>query len=230
MYRSVLRLAAADPGYQCPLSRLLIYSEAGQEVEVAPLATRAPHLHHLALFSWDQLTPPRAWPSLAPRLTRLELVAKLDTSCQLQLLAPAQQLRALQLAGWGDTAVVLDQLLATLPRLDSLYLEDVRLQLSEDGAKLATRNHGLSQLSVFHCSSRQVTSVLYLSLFLMSHLLTLLSLARLTSPPTCPPWCPASASSPCPRSTWTTPAAASPSTSTWPRPGLAPPRASPWWS
>ena len=75
---------------------------------------------------------------------------------KLQLLAPALQLRALLVAGWGDTAVVLDQLLATLPRLDTLYLEDVRLQLSEDGAKLATRNHGLSQLSVFHCSSRQV--------------------------------------------------------------------------
>ena len=38
VYRSVLGLAAADPGYQCPLSRLLIYAEAGQEVEVAPLA------------------------------------------------------------------------------------------------------------------------------------------------------------------------------------------------
>ena len=103
------------------------------------------------------------------------LVGKLSTSWQLQLLAPAHQLRALLVAGWGDTAVVLDQLLASLPRLDTLYLEDVRLQLSEDGAKLATRNHGLSQLSVFHCSSRQVTSVLCLSLFLMSHLL-----ARLT--------------------------------------------------
>ena len=156
VYRSVLGLAAADPGYQCPLSRLLIYAEAGQEVEVAPLASTAPHLRHLALFSWDQVTPPRAWSSLAPRLTRLELVGKLSTSWQLQLLGPAHQLRALLVAGWGDTAVVLDQLLASLPRLDTLYLEDVRLQLSEDGAKLATRNHGLSQLSVFHCSSRQV--------------------------------------------------------------------------
>ena len=58
-----------------------------------------------------------------------------------------------QVAGWGDTQLPLDSLLVTLPHLDQLYLEDLKLVLEQGRG---SQQHGLGELTIFHCGTRDV--------------------------------------------------------------------------
>ena len=45
----------------------------------------------------------------------------IDGDNPVDLLASARCLRSLQVAGWGDTTIMVDTLMVTLPHLDTLY-------------------------------------------------------------------------------------------------------------
>ena len=168
VYSSVVRLAENNPEYQCQLARMLIFIDGDNPVELAPLVKHAERLEDLTLFGWEHIRlPEQDWTLLVSNIVSLELVGQgLNSSDQhstssvfsVELLSSAKCLRSLQVAGWGDTTIDLDTLMAILPSLDTLYLEDVKLCWSDQfrGSRTALVQHDLSKLSIFHCSTREV--------------------------------------------------------------------------
>ena len=164
-------LVQERPGLRLGLGRLLVFLESDREVSLAPLVSALPALQDLTLFSWDRVRlPSQSWADLVTRLVRLEIVglgfsdtattsntsSSLGTEFEVKMLEAAVSLRRLEVAGWGDTRLELSSLLSTLPQLESLYLEDVRLGLT--GPDTLPPHH-LSRLVIFHCSTRQVELV-----------------------------------------------------------------------
>jgi hypothetical protein len=168
-----------------------------------------PRLVDLTLFGWEHLrVEVDSWCRLSTHLVNLDLVGLgfnaageiaagalnaggYSPSFDISLLAEAGRLRRLRVAGWGDTVLTVDQLLATLPALESLYLEDVKIVLSSNSSwgsrndswgrnsggsrKSVRRNHQLSSLNICHCSTTQVgtgqpTTVQYVKMILEENL------------------------------------------------------------
>ena len=185
VYSSLAEILTTDPHARLNLGRILLFLETNTSPDLQPLVRGLPQLKDLTLFGWDEISLNRSdWSLLVTRLVRLELVGLglRDSSSpghssqfDVQLLTGAVSLRQLEVAGWGDTHLDLGSLLATLPQLNSLYLEDVKLSLSSK----ITATHQLTQLTIFHCSTNQMELVHLLPL-LVPHLasLTVSSLYR----------------------------------------------------
>ena len=176
VYHSVLRLSENNPEYECQLARMLIFIEAERSVELGSLVRQAPHLEDLTLFGWEHIRLPRLdWNLLIRNIVTLELVGQGctdDTGAEdnsvfdVTMFQEARSLRSLQVAGWGDTRVQVDRLMEVLPHLDKLYLEDVKLCLSEEfrSKRRVELRHELVQLSIFHCSTRELDLLFILPL------------------------------------------------------------------
>ena len=162
VFRAVARLPEKKRG-ECQLAKMLIFVENEEPVALSPLVSTSASLRSLILFSWEHIMVlATEWSLVAHHLDSLELVghgfnevglspsSKLD----LKLLSEAASLRSLRLAGWGDTQVPLDEMLEALPRLEDLYLEDVKLSVTTSGPGMAM--HSLERLTLFHCSTREV--------------------------------------------------------------------------
>jgi hypothetical protein len=173
---------------------LLLFREANAIVDFAAVLLHVPRLVDLTLFGWEHLrVEADSWRRLSTHLVNLDLVGLgfnaageiaagglngggYSPAFDISLLAEAGRLRRLRVAGWGDTVLTVDQLLATLPALESLYLEDVKIVLSSNSSsnsswgsrndswgrnngssrKNVRRNHQLSSLNICHCSTTQV--------------------------------------------------------------------------
>ena len=162
VFNSVAGLAENNPEYECNLARILIFVEGDKTINLAPLVRQAKRLEDLTIFGWEHIRlPQRDWSTLVSNIVTLELVGQgcnddgVEASAwfDVNMLASASRLRSLQVAGWGETSVQLDCLVKQLPQLESLYLEDVKLGLSD---LAAVGGHSLTQLSIFHCSTREV--------------------------------------------------------------------------
>ena len=172
VYSSLADILNTDHHARLNLGRILLFLETNTSPDLQPLVRGLPHLKDLTLFGWDEISLHRSdWSLLVSRLVRLELVGLglRDSSSpgpssmfDVKLLAGAVSLRQLEVAGWGDTNLDLGSLLATLPQLNSLYLEDVKLSLSSK----VTTTHRLTQLTIFHCSTTQMELVHLLPLLL----------------------------------------------------------------
>ncbi len=198
MFNAVRRHGEANSSYRCHLRRLLLFRDANAVVDFNAVLRHVPALVDLTLFGWEYIRVAAAsWQSLSRRLVNLELVglgfnavsdsAEAEeggnsTVFDVALLREAVALRRLRLAGWGDTNLELDQLFATLPQLDSLYLEDVKISLKnsdrnssslknngsvrKNSSSCRRRNgwrgdemeigHRLNNLHISHCSTAQV--------------------------------------------------------------------------
>ena len=190
VYSSVLELLRERPGLSLGLSRVLVFLESDRVENLGPLVSALPGLQDLTLFSWEQVRLARTgWAQLVSRLVRLEIVglgfttsstsssssSTSSTEFDVKMLEAAVSLRRLEVAGWGDTRLEVDRLLATLPHLESLYLEDLKLTLTE----LRSPPHQLSRLVIFHCSTSQLDLVQALPSLLPSlQSLTISSLYR----------------------------------------------------
>ena len=194
VYSSVLELLRERPGLSLGLSRVLVFLESDRVENLGPLVSALPGLQDLTLFSWEQVRLARTgWAQLVSRLVRLEIVGLGFTSStttstttsttsttsgtefDVKMLEAAVSLRRLEVAGWGDTRLEVDRLLATLPHLESLYLEDLKLALTEPSSP----PHQLSRLVIFHCSTSQLDLVQALPSLLPSlQSLTISSLYR----------------------------------------------------
>jgi len=210
VFNAVLGLAETNPDYKCSLRRLLLFREANAAVDLDAVLAHVPALWDLTLFGWEYIrVAPIAWRLLSSRLVNLELVGLGFNAVRhaedsgegsnspvfdVALLGEATALRRLQVAGWGDTTLEMDQLFATLPRLESLYLEDVKISLkngrrSSSCAKTSNRNsccpkngscrrrkgwkggekevgHRLTILNITHCCTAQVV----FSLKILTHI------------------------------------------------------------
>jgi hypothetical protein len=199
VFNAVRRHGDANPSYRCHLRRLLLFRDANAVVDFNAVLRHVPALVDLTLFGWEYIRVAAAsWQSLSRRLVNLELVGLgfnavnvVGDSAEeggnsavfdVTLLREAAALRRLRLAGWGDTSLELDQLLASLPQLDSLYLEDVKISLKnsernssspknsscirKSSSSCRRRNgwrgdemktgHMLNNLHISHCSTAQV--------------------------------------------------------------------------
>ena len=183
------RLGEANPAYRSRLRRLLLFREADVVVDFAAVIRHVPDLVDLTLFGWEFIrVEPTSWRPISRNLINIELIGlgfnasaataadnavggggdggENSSAFDVSLLAEAVQLRRLRLAGWGDTTLQLDQLLDTLPGLDSLYLEDVKINLQNNSNSSSSSsssrkrkrsvNHGLTHLNICHCSTTQV--------------------------------------------------------------------------
>ena len=149
---------------ECQLERMLIFIENDEPVALGPLVNTSASLRSLILFSWEHImVSATEWRLVAPHLDSLELVGQgfnevgpsLSSKCDLKLLSGASSLRSLRLVGWGETHIPLDEMLEALPRLEDLYLEDVKLSVTTSGPGMVM--HGLERLTLFHCSTREVS-------------------------------------------------------------------------
>ena len=188
VYSSVLELLRERPGLSLGLSRVLVFLESDRVENLGPLVSALPGLQDLTLFSWEQVRlASTGWAQLVSRLVRLEIVglgfttstssssSSSSTEFDVKMLEAAVSLRRLEVAGWGDTRLEVDRLLATLPHLESLYLEDLKIALTE----LRSPPHQLSRLVIFHCSTSQLDLVQALPSLLPSlQSLTISSLYR----------------------------------------------------
>ena len=136
-------LGEKDEEYVNSLGRLLIFLEGNRVLDLAPLPRHTPQLADLTLFGWEHIrVEPDSWRRVAANLVRLELVgigfnatkeehkddeAELRMTFDCDLLWEAKSLRSLRIAGWGDSSVELDTLLAMATKLDTLYLEDIKV-------------------------------------------------------------------------------------------------------
>lgn len=169
VYNAVIDLGAKNPQYRSSLVRLLIFLEGDKVLNLAPLLAHTPNLCDLTLFGWEHIrVDPTTWSAVLANIVKLELVGigfntsatdpleesdvpvKLDCS----LLSSARCLRSLRVAGWGDSTVELDTLLHALPHLDTLYLEDIKVLLSDRETLKRRPPHSLDSLTIFHCGTR----------------------------------------------------------------------------
>ena len=164
VFRAGAELSEKEENFESQLARMLIFIENDEPVVLGSLANTFRNLRSLILFSWEHImVSAPEWSLVIPHLVSLELVGQgfneispsLSSKFDLKLLSEAASLRSLRLAGWGDTLVTLDQMLETLPRLEDLYLEDVKLSVTTSGPGMVT--HGLSRLTLFHCSTTEVS-------------------------------------------------------------------------
>ena len=178
VYNTVLQLGENNPEYKSKLARILIFLEGNREVMLEPIVKHAPNIEDLTLFGWEHIRLPElAWQSLVQNLVRLELVGigcnntmaggELSKHFDCDLFTEARNLRSLQMAGWGDTTLEMDTILGKLPQLDSLYLEDTKLILTEKFKGNPGRfRHDLTDLCIFHCGTREVNLIQYIPEFL----------------------------------------------------------------
>ena len=178
VYNTVLQLGENNPEYKSKLARILIFLEGNREVMLEPIVKHAPNIEDLTLFGWEHIRVPElAWQSLVQNLVRLELVGigcnntmaggELSKHFDCDLFTEARNLRSLQMAGWGDTTLEMDTILGKLPQLDSLYLEDTKLILTEKFKGNPGRfRHDLTDLCIFHCGTREVNLIQYIPEFL----------------------------------------------------------------
>jgi len=178
VYNTVLQLGENNPEYKSKLARILIFLEGNREVVLEPIVKHAPNIEDLTLFGWEHIRVPElAWQSLVQNLVRLELVGigcnntmaggELSKHFDCDLFTEARSLRSLQMAGWGDTTLEMDTILGKLPQLDSLYLEDTKLILTEKFKGSPGRfRHDLTDLCIFHCGTREVNLIQYIPEFL----------------------------------------------------------------
>ena len=178
VYNTVLQLGENNPEYKSKLARILIFLEGNREVMLEPIVKHAPNIEDLTLFGWEHIRVPElAWQSLVQNLVRLELVGigcnntmaggELSKHFDCELFTEARNLRSLQMAGWGDTTLEMDTILGKLPQLDSLYLEDTKLILTEKFKGNPGRfRHDLTDLCIFHCGTREVNLIQYIPEFL----------------------------------------------------------------
>jgi len=172
VYNTVLELGENNPEYRSKLARILIFLEGNRTVSLDPIVKHAPDMEDLTMFGWEHIrVPGMAWHSLVKNIVRLELVGQgfnkageaVSNNFDCNLFTEAKSLRSLQVAGWGDTTIEVDTILRKLPQLDRLYLEDIKLLLTEGfSSKLGKFRHNLAELHIYHCGTREVNLVLYI--------------------------------------------------------------------
>jgi len=176
VYNTVVELGENNPRYTSKLARILIFLEGNRTVSLDPIVKHAPNIEDLTLFGWEHIrVPEQAWHSLVQNIVKLELVGQgcnkdgldLSNNFDCNLFTEARNLRSLQVAGWGDTTIEVDTILKKLPQLDRLYLEDIKLLLTDGfSVKSGRFKHDLVELCIFHCGTREVNLVLYIPEFL----------------------------------------------------------------
>ena len=85
---------------------------------------------------------------------RLELVGQgcnkekleLSNNFDCALFTEARKLRILKVAGWGPTTIELNTILRKLPNLDYLYMENMKLLLTDFSVMLGRFRHDLTDL------------------------------------------------------------------------------------
>ena len=173
VYSVVARMGEDDPTYRNSLVRMLVFREGNNPVRFQPILDHSPQVSDLTLFGWEYVrVEPKSWANLSRALVSLELVGigfntedvkvQRNTSVifNCDLFSAAKELRVLKIAGWGDTKLDMATLLTLLPDLHTLYLEDVKIGFAVKKPVNKTQfNHSLSELSIFHCSTRDVDLV-----------------------------------------------------------------------
>ena len=172
VYNSVLELGVENPDYTSNLVRIPIILEGNGTLSLEPIVKYAPNIEHLILFGWEHIQVQRlAWLSMVQNIVKLELVGQgcneeeleLSDKFDCALFTEAKNLRILKVAGWGLTTIELDNILRKLPNLDYLYMEDMKLLLTDGFLLMVGRfRHDLTDLCLIQCKTSEVNLVDYI--------------------------------------------------------------------